>query len=784
MGLFHNLTRGGQVHIHQIRMIRQVLWFGTMVSFCSGVGYFAVKTYGTVPSWAWQTLWEYHVAELNVAAQPDAKKAVVTQRYVPPRGRPFVRRSLSILTDRAIVKTVTVIEQWFHNLFWKSLHIGFWAFFVSLGGWALMGWRHRRKRPHRGNTLVSPKTLARKLRWTFKASDLKLGKLPLVKNSETRHILISGAIGSGKSNTFHTLLPQIRKRGNRALVVDVEGEMVSRYYREGRDFLLNPFDLRSVYWDLWKELESEPLYKVFASAVIPPLKGIKDPLWENAARKVLIAALKKFKENGEPCPRKLYDFLVYSDSSDYEAFFARTEAATFTQEKGEKFTLSVRASLEQHLDFFKYLPAHTSEPSFSLRQWVHHATDDSWVFLSSKEDFRLSLIPLISGWTDLVMSSFMSLPKDLTRRLWVVLDELPALHALPCMMNSLARTRKYGGCVLAGVQNFRQLELAYGRTEMDVLMDLFSTKVFFRNSDQGTAEWVARSLGEQEETEVVENLSYGANTMRDGVSLNQQTKRTPLVLPTEMTLLKDFEAFVRLPGKYPVTRLKIPLVKRPEQAPEFIPRPLQEPEPSPVIEEPVPVPAESPEREKPTREERFDPPQQEKGEMPVHPKSNRLPVEVSPDGHEQTQDSSCSPESEHAQGANLLMGKVLEKVETGIRERYQNVLRLLLKEAERGRIYTASSFALRFEGLGTFGSSAGLLEILKALSAKNIVKYFINGEDYGFEHCKKGYIWIPGMKILRPDLLDAEGSEVFIEPVPTHYRDPHTGLLKKIQEEM
>lgn len=165
----------------------------------------------------------------------------------------------------------------------------------------------------------------------------------------------------------------------------------------------------------------------------------------------------------------------------------------------------------------------------------------------------------------------MSLPKDRTRRLWLVLDELPALNALPCLMNSLSRTRKYGGCVIAGVQNFKQLALTYGRTESEVLMDLFNTKVFFRNGESGTAEWVARTLGEREDTEVIENLSYGANTTRDGVSLNQQTKRTPLVIPTEVAMLKDFEAYIKLPGDCPIVKGKIPLIKGKDRAADFVP---------------------------------------------------------------------------------------------------------------------------------------------------------------------------------------------------------------------
>lgn len=783
MALFHNVTRGGQVHIHQIRMIRQVLWFALIVATCCGAGYFGTKTYRMVPSWAWQTLWEYHVAELNVVTQPEEKKSRVRQRYYPPLGRPYERTSMSILQDKTIRKTVFEIETYLTHLFWKSVKIGGWSFLLALVGWTGMGWMHRRKKQHRGNALVSDRSLARKLRWTFKASDLRLGKLPLVKNSETSHILISGTTGAGKSNTFHTLLPRIRKRGNKAIIVDIEGEMVSRYYREGQDILLNPFDARALYWDLWQELESEPLYKVFASAVVPPLKNVKDPLWENAARKVLMAALKKFKETGETSPQKLYDLLVYFDPESFEAFFRRTEAATFTQEKGEKFTLSIRASLEQHLEFFKYLPEHRGEKPFSIRKWIQSETHDQWLFISCKEDWRLSLMPLISGWTDIAMSALMSLPKDRKRRLWIVLDELPALNALPCLMSSLSRTRKYGGCVMAGVQNFKQLDLTYGRTESEVLIDLFNTKVFFRNSEQGTAEWVARALGETEETEVIENLSYGANTMRDGVSLNQQTKRTPLVIPTEVTMLKDFEAFVKLPGHYPVTQVKIPLVKGREIAREFIPRIVEDEVKSQELTEKI--------QKKLLKEESF--PEVLEGflqEVPISDFSDALEGTVEASLAGDPVPSMSEKESSLYDSMNVFpvplsdnleqIEKNLDGLDEAIKTQYMSVLSLLLKEAQRGRIYTSSVFSSRFEGLGGLGSASSISSILNALSAKNIIGYFMNGQDYGFSSCKAGYVWVPGMKILRPGVLDKDGLEIYAEPVPTHAKDPANGVLKEV----
>ena len=67
----------------------------------------------------------------------------------------------------------------------------------------------------------------------------------------------------------------------------------------------------------------------------------------------------------------------------------------------------------------------------------------------------------------------------------------------------------------------------------------------------------ANLLGEEETREIQESLSYGANTMRDGVNLNIAEKRRALVIPSEIMKLKDVEYFINFLGPYPVSKLKM-----------------------------------------------------------------------------------------------------------------------------------------------------------------------------------------------------------------------------------
>jgi len=123
---------------------------------------------------------------------------------------------------------------------------------------------------------------------------------------------------------------------------------------------------------------------------------------------------------------------------------------------------------------------------------------------------------------------------------------------------------------VAGVQNFAQLEAIYGRAEAESLLNQFRTLFIFNTNHPETCKDLSNMLGEQEIQETQENISYGANTHRDGVNLNTYQKRTPLVLPTQISTLNNLEAYIKLPGNWPITKFQMKLEHPQEIAPAFL----------------------------------------------------------------------------------------------------------------------------------------------------------------------------------------------------------------------
>ena len=90
--------------------------------------------------------------------------------------------------------------------------------------------------------------------------------------------------------------------------------------------------------------------------------------------------------------------------------------------------------------------------------------------------------------------------------------------------------------------------------------------------DRDTAQWSADSLGRSEVEEVTEGFSYGANTIRDGVSLTPRRELRALALASEIMRLENLHGYLRFPGPLPVTTIRLRYAARPAAAARFVPR--------------------------------------------------------------------------------------------------------------------------------------------------------------------------------------------------------------------
>ena len=412
-----------------------------------------------------------------------------------------------------------------------------------------------KKKKIRGSKIVTSRNLSWRLQLAGKASKIRISGLPLVKGTETQHLLITGTTGSGKTNMLNELLPQIRRSKQRAIIFDVTGNFVDRFFDPKRDKLLNPLASNTEHWLPWNDCETEDELNNLASAFVDGQSLQTDKYWEEAAQKVFAEALRKDQKSRSI--EALLRVIGKADLKKFCEYFADTYAAAFVSKEAEKGTASVRSTLLNKIERLKYLK---DGGEFSIKRWVNEG--QGWLFITAMPNQLVTLRPLISAWIDIAIKGLLMRPHNVTNeKMWFVLDELPSLQKIPALKTGLAQGRKYGACFVAGIQNISQLEEIYGRAGSISLLDMFNTRFYFAVSDNQIADYAAKSLGESEIEEAKESLSYGSNTMRDGVNINTTVRTMPLVLPNQIKDLPPRTCYVKLPQGFPITKLKVNLQK-------------------------------------------------------------------------------------------------------------------------------------------------------------------------------------------------------------------------------
>jgi len=408
------------------------------------------------------------------------------------------------------------------------------------------------KKHKRGSRLVSSAQLGKIIRRRSKVEpDLHLCGVPLPPGSEQKHLLMIGTTGVGKSTAMRELLDQVRSKNERAIVYDPNGHFLSEYAKEG-DALLSPFDARSDAWSIFNEVQSKRDARRIAKSLVTKKEGT-DEGFVNGARAILGSMIWKLHQDGNPSMQKFYDWLEIAEVDEITELLKGTPGGRHLgKDASEQASgmLSFATESAESIEAYADVTYNDDDPPFSLRKWVREGPADSIVWLPAQKGHIEEVLPLISLWFDIASSELMGMGEAAGRRLWFFADEVASLSKMEALPTLLAEGRKFGAVGVLGFQSMSQLRLKYGRDGAAALLDLLRTKLVFAVGDPEVAEYASKVIGEAEIERKNEGESLGRGG-RDGSSLNQQITREPLVMPSQIQNLPDYQAYVILPGDYP-----------------------------------------------------------------------------------------------------------------------------------------------------------------------------------------------------------------------------------------
>lgn len=429
------------------------------------------------------------------------------------------------------------------RLLWLAPVVGFGT---SLVGLWLIGSLLRRENSGeefiRGGALVTANELAKKTKKL--PVGFHLGGVPVPVDLEPMHFLVAGSTGSGKTVTFAHVLDAARENGQRAILADSGGEFLRRYFRSG-DTILNPFDERGADWSPFAEMRGVWDAERIAKSLIPDGVGSAEE-WNGYAQQFLSAALQRLWEAGKPSNGELVRVLTVADHTELKALVQGLPAQRLFSEGNEKFLGSVLAIVASFAKPLAWLDPATGKNGFAIRDWVE-GDNDSWIFLTYRDDQLASLRRLIAAQLDMLTAGILSLPPDPDCRIWLGLDEFASLGKIQSIEPFLAKARKYGGCGILGLQVLSQLQESYGDKLATTILGNLGTWVVGQTQEPKTQEFLSQFFGKPEILRTVESGSLGG----DGAgTISQQFATKTIVALHELRDLPPKHAYLKLKGDF------------------------------------------------------------------------------------------------------------------------------------------------------------------------------------------------------------------------------------------
>ncbi|MBP7865973.1 MAG: type IV secretion system DNA-binding domain-containing protein [Acidobacteria bacterium] len=477
--------------------------------------------------------------------------------------------------DRYLGRRIAAFEATFVSVFR-------WSFLVYLLAVAYVAFFLHRSRKLsgdrflRGAAKVPFEALQDGMKKTVDADDgpgafnLKICGLDFPRDSETKHVLIMGTTGTGKSVLMNQVVRQLVQRVKRhgthekMIIYDVKGEFLSKHFLDGApetlrafgvepDLVFYPFDRRCLRWSFFNEIRSDADFDVYAKIVFtPPKEAVADPFWLNAAKDVFVAGLRFLHLSGKRANADIWDFFC----QDLPDIAHQLQALPLhhrmalkhidTQNKGPG--ASVISVLTEKISFFRYLSG--LDGPFSFRDFITSSRGRN-LFLLNIKNYASIFRPLMTFAFDVMIRETLSLPdtdRKENRRIWFCIDEIGSLDQISVLFDLLTVARSKGGCLLVANQDLGRIEDIYGRANRRTFYNNFNTNFILRLNDPDTADFLSQSIGEREVIKVMGSRQMSPRESGDRKSFTDQDKTEKLILPSEFINQPDFHCVVKVSG--------------------------------------------------------------------------------------------------------------------------------------------------------------------------------------------------------------------------------------------
>jgi len=399
-----------------------------------------------------------------------------------------------------------------------------------------------------------------------------IGQMHLPRDIETRHFMVLGTTGTGKSYFLMSMIQQMQQRGTRMILVDRKGEFYSMFCNPQKDKIFNPYDKRHTRWSFFnefkipKEMDHLPETLIAAAQSLFSVSASnKNAHFYQAAADVFCSGMCYLALNGKTTSKDIKAFFTSGGDKLHCAIKTLPEGLRDglghlgQNGTGEHVEAIISCIMERGKDFGCFVG---KDGKFSVRDWVQdkHAGN---LYISTAGPNDTSFTSIVTMLLDMVGREIKNFPEVRYSRLAIVIDELAALPPLKTLSFLLNETRSKGVSVILANQTLQMLNSIYTREVTNNYFSMCNTKIIFKMPEPTDAEYISRAIGEQEVLRVTRsqnNTSRGilsADGTSKGITESEQVTKESIIMPAQIQSLVKRHVIVQIPDA-PVAEIVLP----------------------------------------------------------------------------------------------------------------------------------------------------------------------------------------------------------------------------------
>ena len=433
---------------------------------------------------------------------------------------------------------------------WQGgIPLGVAILFGSVVGWGAWRWLTIQPERHvRGFVLHrDPRAIAAALKpgKTEAPGVLIHPEVQISQALETRHIMIVGGSGGGKTTILWPLIHQAQARGDRVLLFDSKGDFTENL--GGAFTLLSPTDARSARWVLGNDiLTAIDAHALTETLIQSPPGGDKEPMWTNGARALLLGVITDVQRRyGKKWGFRTLAQAVAASLADFETLkniIAQEDPAMLSLLGGEDakgpsrttmgFLVQVATSVRHVINLGVAGADLSQNPGWAVRAWLSGKTPSVAVV-----GFRDSARSLSQTWASSLIEQIARQVSDMPdaapqdRRIWLIVDEAPRAGRVPSITDALTTARSKGVRVILGIQSLAQIREVYTRETATVWAGQTASKIICQTTAPEDQKWCSDLLGEREVERYTHQFSQQTGSDGGQHSSSWQRVREPVLLP-------------------------------------------------------------------------------------------------------------------------------------------------------------------------------------------------------------------------------------------------------------